>query len=89
MVKAIDTLSVHLEDRVKKAGNNVDQAALAAYLRPVLAEAQDLGAKAVREAQIILTKEQWAKLPERMKNPTAVFGGAGGARGGGRGGPPD
>ena len=89
MAKEIDTLSVHLEDRVKKAGNNVDQAALTAYLRPVLAEAQNLGAKAVREAQIILTKEQWAKLPDRMKNPMAVFGGPGGTRGGGRGGPPE
>jgi hypothetical protein len=82
LAKQIDTLSAHLDARVKKAGNNVDQAALTAYLRPVLTEAQDLGAKSIGEAKIILTKEQWDKLPERIKNPTAVFGP------GGRGGPP-
>ncbi len=82
LAKQIDTLSAHLDERVKKAGNNVDQAALTAYLRPVLAEAQDLGAKSIGEAKIILTKEQWDKLPERLRNPMAIFGP------GGRGAPP-
>lgn len=77
----IDTLSAHLAERVTKAGPNVEPAAMLAFLRPVLAEAQDLGAKSVREAQIILSKEQWAKLPERTRNPQAVFGPGG--RGGG------
>ncbi len=79
----LDTLSAHLVDKVAKAGNNVEQQAMLAFLRPVLTEAQDLGAKSVREAQVILTKEQWAKLPERIRNPTAVFGPGGGGRGGG------
>jgi hypothetical protein len=82
LAKQIDTLSAHLDARVKKAGSNVDQAALTAYLRPVLTEAQELGAKSIGEAKIILRKEQWDRLPERIKNPTAIFGP------GGRGGPP-
>ncbi|MBI1809853.1 MAG: TonB-dependent receptor [Gemmatimonadetes bacterium] len=82
----IDTLSAHLAVRVTKAGNNVEPQAMLAFLRPVLSEAQELGAKSVREAQVILTKEQWAKLPERLRNPSAVFGPGrgGGPPGGGR-----
>jgi len=82
IAKQLDTLTAHLADRVTKAGNNVEQQAMLAYLRPVLTEAQDLGAKSIREAQVILTKEQWEKLPERIRNPQTVFGGPGG-RGGG------
>ena len=86
LAKQIDTLSAHLADRVTKAGANVEQQAMLAFLRPVLTEAQDLGAKSVREAQVILTKEQWAKLPERIRNPSTVFGPGGPGGPGGRGG---
>ncbi len=83
LAKQIDTLGVHLQERITKAGNNVDNNAMLAFLRPVLVEAQELGALSVKQAQLILTKEQWAKLPERIRNPTAVFGPGGGGRGGG------
>jgi hypothetical protein len=45
-------------------------------------EAQELGARSIKEAQQILIPAQWAKLPERIRSPQAVFGPVGG--GGGR-----
>jgi len=44
-----------------------------------------MGARAIAETQIILTKEQWAKLPDNIKHPLSVFGPI---QGGGRGGRP-
>jgi len=82
LAKQIDTLGVHLQERIAKAGNNVDNQAMLAFLRPVLVEAQDLGGLSIKQAQLILSKDQWAKLPERMRNPAAVFGPGGGGRGG-------
>ncbi|HXD23158.1 MAG TPA: hypothetical protein VN613_07350, partial [Gemmatimonadaceae bacterium] len=55
-------------------------------LRSILADAQAMGARAIAEAQIILTKDQWAKLPDNVKHPNSVFGPIQG--GGGRGGRP-
>lgn len=70
----IDTLAAHLQERVKKIGNNADPAAAMATLRPVLAEAQELGARSISQAQTVLTKDQWAKVPERIKAPRQIFG---------------
>jgi hypothetical protein len=74
----IDTLAAHLQERVKKIGNNADPAAAMATLRPVLSEAQELGAKSISQAQTVLTKDQWAKVPERIKAPRQIFGPGGG-----------
>jgi hypothetical protein len=89
LVKQTDTLAQHLRKKLLSVGNNPDPAAVQLQMRPILVEAQELGAKSIKEAQTILTKEQWAKLPERVRNPPAVFGpGPGAGGGGGRGGRP-
>jgi hypothetical protein len=81
----VDTLAVRAEAKMKSIGNNAEPGALQLQLRPILAEAQQLGATTIHQAQIILTSEQWAKLPDRIKNPPQIFGPGGR---GGRGGPP-
>jgi hypothetical protein len=84
-----DTLNAKntvLADAVRKeaesAGANPDMAALAARMRPRLEQLQQNQQAALRDAQAILTAEQWQKLPPRIR--------AGRAGGPGRGGrPPD
>ncbi len=61
---------------VASAGANPDMAALNARLRPVLEKVQANQQAALRQAQAILSAEQWTKLPPRIRN----------GRGGGRGG---
>jgi hypothetical protein len=85
LIKQIDTLAVHLQRKLLSIGNNADPQSIQVQMRPILVDAQELGAKSIKEAQSILTKEQWAKLPERIRSPQAVFGpgiGVGGGRGG-------
>lgn len=53
---------------VEGAGANPDMAALNARLRPVLEKVQANQQAALRQAQAILTVEQWAKLPPRIRN---------------------
>ena len=67
-------------------GNNADPAAVQVQMRGIFADAQELGARSIAQAEIILTKEQWAKLPDAVKHPQSVFGPIQG--GGGRGGRP-
>jgi hypothetical protein len=86
LVRQIDTLGVRLQKKSQTMGNNADPQAVQVQLRPILVEAQELGAKSIKEAQQILSPGQWAKLPERIRNPQSVFGPVGGA--GGRGGRP-
>ncbi|GLC25601.1 carboxypeptidase regulatory-like domain-containing protein [Roseisolibacter agri] len=64
---------------VAKQGNNPDQATLFAAVRPKLAERAQIFQDGLKEAQAILTPEQWAKVPENVKNPLRqFFGGQGG-----------
>jgi len=86
LVKQIDTLGLKVANKMRSMGNNADQAAVQVQLRGVFADAQELGAKSIAEAEIILTKEQWSKLPDQVKHPQSVFGPIQG--GGGRGGRP-
>ena len=86
LVHQIDTLGIKVAAKMHSIGNNADQAAIQVQLRGILAEAQQIGARAIAQAQIILTKDQWAKLPENIKHPLSVFGPIQG--GGGRGGRP-
>ena len=86
LVHQIDTLGIKVSAKMHSIGNNADQAAIQVQLRGILADAQQMGARAIAEVQIILTKEQWAKLPENIKHPLSVFGPIQG--GGGRGGRP-
>jgi hypothetical protein len=64
---------------VEGAGANPDMAALNARLRPQLEKVQVNQQTALRQAQAILTAEQWQKLPPRIRNGRA---GGPGARGG-------
>jgi hypothetical protein len=86
LVQQIDTLGLKVAAKMRSMGNNADQAAVQVQLRGIFADAQELGARSIAEAQIILTKEQWAKLPDTVKHPQSVFGPVQG--GGGRGGRP-
>ena len=56
---------------VESAGANPDMAALNARLRPVLEKVQANQQAALREAQGILSAEQWGKLPPRIRNGRA------------------
>jgi hypothetical protein len=71
---------------VAKQGNNPDQATLFSAIRPKLGERGQILQAALREAQTVLTPDQWAKVPETVKNPFRGFGGQGaqGGRGGQR-----
>jgi Carboxypeptidase regulatory-like domain len=66
---------------VTKAGPNADPARLFATMRPQLTKGRAVSKQVLDQAQAILTPEQWAKVPERIKTP----GGA--RRGRGNGGP--
>ena len=86
LVKQIDTLGLKVAAKMRSIGNNADPAAGQVQMRGIFADAQELGARSIAQAQIILTKEQWAKLPDNVKHPQSVFGPIQG--GGGRGGRP-
>ena len=60
---------------LESAGANPDMAALNARLRPQLEKVQANQQAALRQAQAILSADQWAKLPPRIRN--GRFGGPG------------
>jgi hypothetical protein len=66
--------------QVTKAGANADPARLFASMRPQLTKGRAMSKQVLDEAHALLTAEQWAKVPERIKTPGA-------RRGQGRGGP--
>ena len=66
---------------IEKAGANPDPGALFGALRPKLDEGRANAQQAVAEAKGILTAEQWAKLPGRVKNPGQQGPGSRGPRG--------
>jgi hypothetical protein len=76
-------LAATIQAEVTKAGPNPDPARLFAALRPALQSAQAGVRKAIADVQAVLTAEQWAKVPERIRTPRGR--GAGGPGGGGRG----
>jgi len=73
-------VSDEVKSVIEKAGANPDPGALFGALRPKLDEGRANAQKAVAEAKGILTAEQWAKLPERIKNPGQQGPGARGPR---------
>ena len=82
---SLDAKNKAVSDEVKsvieKAGANPDPGALFGALRPKLDEGRANAQQAVAEAKGILTAEQWAKLPERVKNPGQQGPGSRGPRG--------
>lgn len=61
-------ISEAVRAEIEKAGANPDPATLFSRLRPQLEEGRANALKAVVEAKAILTPEQWAQLPDRVKN---------------------
>ncbi|MEO8878843.1 MAG: hypothetical protein ABI446_00435 [Gemmatimonadaceae bacterium] len=62
---------------VTKAGPNADPARLFTMLRPQLTKGRAVSKQVLEEAQRILTPEQWAKVPERIRAPGASHRGRG------------
>jgi len=58
-----------IRDAVTKAGPNPDPARLFATMRPQLGKGRAISRDVLQQAQSILTPEQWAKVPERIKAP--------------------
>lgn len=75
-----DAVAAALQQRLARLGNNADPQAMMAQLREPQDRLQQLQAEALREAQGVLTAEQWAKVPERIKAARPMGPGAGGVR---------
>ena len=58
---------------VAKAGNNPDMAVVFASIRPKLDEARKNLTGALKQAESVLTPDQWKLVPERIRNPFAAF----------------
>ena len=56
---------------VAKVGANADPARMFAAMRPQLTKGRAMSREVLEEAHAILTPEQWAKVPERIKTPGA------------------
>ncbi|MBA2626736.1 MAG: carboxypeptidase regulatory-like domain-containing protein [Gemmatimonadales bacterium] len=78
-----EALVTLIQNEVTKAGPSPDPARLFAALRPQLQAVQTGAVKALAQVQAVLTPEQWARVPERIRVPRR--GGPGGP--GGQGGP--
>jgi hypothetical protein len=70
---SLDAKNTRVSDAVRaeieKAGANPDPGALFGALRPKLEEGRGNTQKALAEARALLTPEQWARLPDRIRNP--------------------
>ncbi|MGH7694376.1 MAG: hypothetical protein ACRENH_05320, partial [Gemmatimonadaceae bacterium] len=60
-------LGTEMRKVVSDAGANPDMGALFGRIRPVMEKLQKQNGDAMREVEKILTSEQWAKVPERIK----------------------
>jgi hypothetical protein len=76
-------LAQSLRAQIQRLGSNPDPAVVfAQVIRPRLGQTRALLDQALREAQGILTPEQWAKVPADVKDPARRFPGGGGGPGG-------
>ena len=73
-------LGEEFQKLLKDAGANPDMGALFGKIRPKMEASQKARAATLKEVQAILTPEQWAKVPERVRNPQQFPGGPGGQR---------
>jgi hypothetical protein len=67
---ATDTLAAELQRKVDSLGTNVDVRTVFPAIQPRLQEGRNAYLKAIDSAKQILTAEQWAKLPESIRNPS-------------------
>jgi hypothetical protein len=70
-----------IREQMAKTSAGGDMGAVFGALRPKFQEGREAMQKALDAAKAILTPEQWAKVPDRIKNPRG-FGPGGGGRGG-------
>jgi hypothetical protein len=85
----VDSMVAVLQDTVAKiAEGSSDFASVFPKIQPKLQEVRTMYLLALQSAQKVLTEEQWAKLPELVRNPTMRRGPGGGAGSGGRRRPP-
>ena len=61
------TLGAEAQKVVQDAGANPDMGALFGRIRPIMEKIQKSNADAMRDVEKILTSDQWAKVPERIK----------------------
>ncbi|HJP85078.1 MAG TPA: carboxypeptidase regulatory-like domain-containing protein [Gemmatimonadaceae bacterium] len=73
----IDKVANILGDSTVK---NPDPMTVFAKVQPSIAEGRKLTAQAINDAKAILTPEQWAKVPDSIKNPGQRRDGEGGGR---------
>jgi hypothetical protein len=65
-----DALASEIQARIDSAGSTADIRAIFPAIQPRLQEGRDAYLKAIESARLILTPEQWQKLPESLRNPT-------------------
>jgi hypothetical protein len=63
-----DSLAAELEKEIEQVGVG-DPRALLQAIRPRIQQAQENTRRSLEVIRAILTKEQWNKLPERLRNP--------------------
>ena len=87
LADSLDTANRAIGERVQAAilgaGNNVDPQVLFPRIQPMIREIQAGYIAGLDGVQRVLTAEQWAKVPARIKNPRAGVG-PGGQGGGAR-----
>lgn len=83
LVARNDTLGKEIRAKVTKLGNNPDPSLVFSTIRPDIDRVRALFTATLKEAEAVMTKEQWAKVPPNLKNPFGGFGGGGGGGGGG------
>ena len=79
-VKA-DSLVDKIAGILSAAGTNPDPATMFGKIQGPQQDARKLTVQAVKDAQAILTPEQWKKVPDRIKTPFQRGEGGGGFRG--------
>jgi hypothetical protein len=78
----IDPLIDELADIIAKQGKNADPMSMMAALGKQLSQGRAMMQQAAKEAQGVLTPDQWAKLPPDVRNGGLRRGGPDGPRGG-------
>ena len=73
-----------LRTKIEAAGPNPDPRTALQELQPLLQRARAQVATALEEARAVLLPEQWAKVPETIKNPRGGLRGPGQGRPGGQ-----
>lgn len=70
-----EALIAALKTQLDQAGSSPDPQRLFASLQPRFQEGMTMTRNAVTRIQAVLTPEQWAKVPDAIKNPLRRFGG--------------